>query len=100
MALFDYKQERENGWEFLTLQLANGQDVKGEFYDATALKNVPKGKYDYYLRHADYDLTKPVGIKRYKGITVNFMGTIVLDKPVEFTDNEIEVVEYGYGELI
>lgn len=100
MALFDYKQERENGYEYLTLFLSNGQEVAGEFFDATALKNVPKGKHDYYLRHADYDLTEPVGIKRDKGLTVNFMGTLVLDEPLEFADNEIEVIEYGYGELI
>ena len=51
---------------------------------------------EYYVRHADDDWSRPASIKRNKGLTVNFWGTICTSEPIEFGEAdevEIEVCE-------
>lgn len=54
--------------------------------------DVPEGKYDYYARHRESDLCKIESIKENKGVTVNFWGTVVLDKPIDFGDDDEVIV--------
>lgn len=67
---------------------------------------LPKGKHTYYCRHADNNLSKIVGVKKNKSLTVNYWGTIVTDKPIDFgTDDELvisktENEDEGYGVII
>lgn len=58
-------------------------------------EDLPKGKYSYYCRHSESNLSLIVGVKKEKGLTVNFWGTIVTDEPLEFGDgrfnDELEI---------
>lgn len=45
---------------------------------------LPKGKYSYYCRHSEKNMSLIVGVKKEKGLTVNFWGTIVTDEPLVF----------------
>lgn len=93
---YDYSTEKENGWDMLDLTLEDGKEIRGEFFDGTALENVPQDKYDYFLRHADDDWSQPIGVKKNKGLTVNFLGSIVLDEPLDFGDkDELVVTDWG-----
>lgn len=54
--------------------------------------DVPDGKYDYYARHKEGDFCKIESVKKNKGVTVNFWGTVVFDEPIDFgKDDEVVV---------
>ena len=59
-----------------------------EAYDGIYFDEVPAGKYQYYCRHSDYDFEKIISIKAERGLTVNFWGTIVTSKPINFNGRE------------
>lgn len=91
--IYDYSTEKQLGWDMLALVLEDGREISGEFFDGVSLENVPQDKYDYFLRHSEDDWSQPVGIKKNKGLTVNFMGSIVLDTPLDFGDKDELAVE-------
>ena len=93
----DYSSNEKHGWgQYGELRVnRRRKTIKCEFYDAIYFKNLPEGKYDYYIRHSDYDICKPASVKKNKGLTVNFWGTIVTDEPINFNGkDELPVVAY------
>lgn len=47
-------------------------------------EDLPKGKYSYYCRHSESNLSLIVSVKKEKGLTCNFWGCIVTDEPLTF----------------
>lgn len=64
--------------------------ITAEVYDGVYFndEDIPKGKYQYYCRHSDTDFCKLVSIKKNKGLTVNFFGSIVTDEPIDFNGKD------------
>ena len=69
--------------------------IKAEGYESTYFNEVPDGKTDLYARHHECNWGRIASIKKNKGLTVNFWGTVVLntaDIP-DFKDkDELDVV--------
>ena len=91
--------ESKPDWK-LELVLDDGLIINADGYESSYFTDeLPEGKHDYYVRHSDEDWTEICGIKKNKGLTVNFWGTIVTDEELDFgEDNELYVVEYSYIE--
>lgn len=73
------------------LTLENGDVMTVEAYDAIYFglcDAMPEGRYAYYTRHRECDMSLPCSVKRSLGLTVNFWGTIVTDRPINFGDND------------
>ena len=47
-------------------------------------EDTPKGRHSYYCRHSESNCSLIVGVKKEKGLTVNFWGTVVTDSPLVF----------------
>ena len=102
--------ENENYRTDLTLKVRGkrGEWIECEGYEDCYLldEDLPKGKYSYYCRHADTNMSKIIGVKRDKGLTVNFWGSIVTDTPIDFgTEDELVISRMenegeGYGVII
>lgn len=77
----------------------NGKQYEADGYESEYFAGkLPEGKYDYYARHDDSDWMEIVGIKKHKGLTVNFWGTVVTDEPIDFGDSdEVEVSAFDYA---
>ena len=84
----------------LELVLDDGLIINADGYESSYFTDeLPKGKYDYYVRHSDEDWAEICGIKKNKGLTVNFWGTIVTDEELDFgEENELYVVKCDYIE--
>ena len=102
--------ENENYRTNLALKV---RGKRGEWIDCEAYESVyfeegslPDGKHSYYCRHADNNWSKIIGVKRDKGLTVNFWGSIVTDTHIDFgTEDELvisrmENEDEGYGVII
>lgn len=92
--------ESKPDWK-LELVLDNGLIIIADGYESSYfIDELPEGKHDYYARHSDEDWTEICGIKKNKGLTVNFWGTIVTDEELDFRkENELYVVKCSYIEL-
>lgn len=67
----------------LVLQIG-GKEMKAVGYEGhTFSKGVPESRYEYYARNEYHAL----GIKKNKGVTVNFWGTIITKKPIDFGED-------------
>ena len=65
---------------------------EGEFIDARIdPKTVPEGKFLYHTRLSDYGGELPVTIE--PKVRVNFCGSLITDKEIEFPNKEDEYVE-------
>ena len=91
--------ESKPDWK-LELVLDDGLIINADGYESSYFSDkLPEGKYDYYARHSDEDWTEICGIKKNKGLTVNFWGTIVTDEELDFgKENELYVVKCSYIE--
>lgn len=66
----------------------------GAYFDDDPL---PTGKYGYYCRHKEFDWGAFESVKKNKGLTVNFWGTIVTDEPIDFGDtDELKITRWTY----
>ena len=92
--------ESKPDWK-LELVLDDGLIINADGYESSYFTDeLPEGKHDYYARHSDEDWTEICGIKKNKGLTVNFWGTIVTDEELDFEEeNELYVVKCSYIEL-
>jgi hypothetical protein len=70
-----------------------GAWIECEGYDGVYFEDeMPDGKYAYYCRHKEMNLSQMVSIKKNRNLTVNFWGTIVTDEPIDFgKEDEVEV---------
>lgn len=60
----------------------------GEYIDMRINRDtIPEGKYAYNCRHDDGDWVTPVTIEKGR-ILVNFAGTLIVDKPIEFPEGK------------
>lgn len=78
----------------MELTLENNEVMTVEAFEASYIedKTLPEGYHSYYTRHRDNDWTEPCSIKKNKGLTVNFWGTIVTDRPIDFgNEDELEI---------
>lgn len=91
--------ESKPDWK-LELVLDDGLIIIADGYESSYFTDeLPEGKYDYYARHSDEDWTEICGIKKNKGLTVNFWGTIVTDEELDFgKERELYVVKCFYIE--
>lgn len=91
--------ESKPDWK-LRLVSDDGLIINAEGYESSCfIDELPEGKYDYYARHSDEDWTEICGIKKNKGLTVNFWGTLVTDEELDFgEENELYVVKCSYIE--
>lgn len=79
--------------------------IGGKVYEGVGFESVyfPDGVitygYEYYARHREDNYGRIASVKREKGLTVNFWGTIVLKEPIDFgNDNEVSVEECDMDE--
>ena len=85
----------DNG-EDITLVLANGKTLKGEFFDGERIDpaTLPKGKFRYQTRHNDNcDWSTPVTIRQGM-IMVNFCGTVISDTNLDLKE-ETEIIDFN-----
>ena len=72
-------------------------DVKGTkalFSEQRILReSVPRPLCMYEVRHADEDWTEPAQIAG--SVLVNFLGTLITEKPLDFPDGKSLYLEYG-----
>ena len=93
----NYTDARENSVyrQNLVIKVSGrkGAWIECEGYDGVHFEGeLPKGKYAYYCRHKEMNLSQMVSIKKERNLTVNFWGTIVTDSPIDFgTDDEVMV---------
>ena len=81
----------------MELTLSNGKEISGLFFDGIVLTYLPKGRSDYYVRHDDGDMGTPIGIKKDKSLTVNFMGTFVTRGAIRFgRAKELTIIDWNY----
>lgn len=82
-----------------TLRLTiGGKEYSGVGYESAYFAEgvYEFGNSQYYARHADDDMCAIASVKRDKGLTVNFWGTVCLSEPIDFGDcdeMEVEVCE-------
>lgn len=91
--------ESKPDWK-LELVLDDGLIINADGYESSYfIDELPERKHDYYARHSDEDWTEICGIKKNKGLTVNFWGTIVTDEELDFgEEKELYVVKCDYIE--
>lgn len=79
--------------------IADGNEYEVEGYDGIYFEDEAiEGKHQYYVRHADDDWSDLASVKAERGLTVNFWGTIVTDKPIDFAgQNEIDINWWDYN---
>lgn len=67
-----------------------GNPVEAVGYEGLYFKedDLPDGKRQYYCRHSDFNCNRIAAVKKTRGFTVNFWGTIVTDKPIDFGGKE------------
>lgn len=83
--------------EELEITLSNGKEISGIFFDGIVLTWLPKGRRDYFIRHDDGDAGEPIGIKKDKSLTVNFMGTFVTRKAIPFgRSKELKIIDWNW----
>jgi len=72
-------------------------DVKGTkalFCESRiAFDSVPKPLFVYEVRYADEDWTEPTQITNK--VLVNFLGTLITDRPLQFPDGKGIYLDYG-----
>ena len=83
--------------EFIDIFFKRGGDIIGQFFDGYIITDEPKGKRTYYVRHKEDDLGEPFSVKRDKGLTVNFMGTLVTEQSISFGNDEDELIISNWG---
>lgn len=81
----------------MSIVLANGLQVQGEFIDLRiAVETLPKGKEWYQICHADDDDLFPASLKR-GCVVVNFFGTLICEPIKELKDgDEVEIKEWDW----
>ena len=82
----EYSNRRPFGVH-MTLRVARRRaTVEAKGYEGVYFADgtLPDGKHQYYCRHSDTDWSRIVSIKRHRGLTVNFWGTVVTDEPIDF----------------
>lgn len=89
-----YDEVRNNGnyrTELVLKVKGRKEWIECEGYECCYIldEDLPPGKHSYYCRHSESNLSLIVGVKKEKGLTVNFWGTIVTDEPLTF----------GYGPM-
>ena len=74
----------------LVLKVNKGEWIKCEGYESCYIldEDLPNGKYSYYCRHKECNLSQIISIKRDKGLTCNFWGCIVTDYQINFGDTD------------
>jgi len=86
-----------------------GEWIECEGYEDCYIldEDLPKGKHSYYCRHTETNLSRIQSVKKEKGLTVNFWGTIVTDVAIDFGDDDElmiskvdNVAECGYEVVI
>ena len=86
-----------------------GEWIECEGYEDCYIldEDLPKGKHSYYCRHTENNLSLIQSVKKEKGLTVNFWGTIVTDVAIDFGElDELKitkvrnVAENGYEVII
>jgi len=77
----------ENYRSRLVLKIKGGQWIECEGFEDCYILNedLPDGKYSYYCRHRETNLSQIESIKSEKGLTCNFWGCIVTDTPIRFS---------------
>lgn len=89
--------KKEGEAERIELFFENGTEITGEMFDGHDVVGIPEGKYGYFVRHDDNEWSDPVSVKKERGFTCNFMGTIVTDSPVNFGDkDELIITDWGW----
>ena len=87
MALrIEYRDSRPFGVH-MTLRVARRRaTIAAKGYEGVYFSDgtLPDGKHPSYCRHSESDWSRIVSIKRHRGLTVNFWGTIVTDAPIDF----------------
>ena len=87
MALrIEYRDSRPFGVH-MTLRVARRRaTIAAKGYEGVYFSDgtLPDGKHQYYCRHSESDWSRIVSIKRNRGLTVNFWGTVVTDAPIDF----------------
>ena len=82
----------ENYRSNLVLKVAGrkGQWIECEGYEDCYIldEDLPEGKYSYYCRHKECNLSLLISIKKEKGLTCNFWGCIVTDEPIDFGEDD------------
>lgn len=86
MALRIKWADRHQFKEDVTIRINRRKDtIKAEGYNGIYFEDeLPTGKHQYYCRHSESDWDKIISIKKERGLTVNFWGTIVTDEPINF----------------
>lgn len=76
-----------------------GEWIECEGYEDCYIldEDLPKGKYSYYCRHTEINLSHIQSVKKEKGMTVNFWGTIVTDAPINFGENDELLISKVYN---
>lgn len=76
-----------------------GEWIECEGYEDCYIldEDLPKGKYSYYCRHTETNLSRIQSVKKEKGLTVNFWGTIVTDTPINFGENDELLISKVYN---
>ena len=76
----------------------NKTEFEGLFTDVRIdPATIPEGKHMYHIRHSDNDWGAPRTIE--PRVVVNFFGTVILDKEIEFpnpADKYIAIKDFGY----
>ena len=76
-----------------------GEWIECEGYEDCYIldEDLPKGKYSYYCRHTETNLSHIQSVKKEKGLTVNFWGTIVTDTPINCGENDELLISKVYN---
>ena len=99
--LYDYNQQKHEGYEDLLEITLDGEDKPHivEFFDGVRLdpKTIPSGKHLYHTRHDDYgNWSEPVTIApEGSQIMVNFCGSIVSDEEI-ILDDETDIEDLNF----
>lgn len=93
-----YEDAVKSGYgEFIDLFFKKGGDAIGQMFDGYNVTDVPKEKHSYYVRHKEDAFSDPASVKRDKGPTVNFMGTLVTEQALNFGfDEDLVVDDWGW----
>ena len=86
MALATKWAERNEYKENLVIRINRRKNtINAEGYDGIYFEDeIPADKHQYYCVHSENDWDKIIAIKRERGLTCNFWGTIVTDAPIDF----------------
>ena len=82
-----------------TVTLDNGIEVSGLLSEVRINKKErTMGKYLYDIRHTDNDWCEPATLEH--SVMVNWVGTLIMDAPIEFPDGEnyLSIEDYSYDD--